>query len=144
MSFTTVLDAIKATIETDSALLAIAAAKGWDPLTVKTTYKNRAEIALDELPIVMLSRPRVSRERSYGSLTGTHTVRIYAGFYQPDVDKRVAELIEFEELIVAALEEDPTLGDLVEGITPGESVNDEGATDTCFLVQEIEIIKKGV
>ncbi len=144
MSFNAVLDAIKQVFESDSALQLFISANGWDELTVKTTYKNRESIALDELPIVMLSRPRVQRSSNYGSLDGTHIVRIYAGFYQPDVDRRVPELIEFEELLVAALEKDPTLNDLVDGINPGESMNDEGATDTCFLVQEIEVITQGV
>ena len=144
MSFNAVLDALKTLFETDSGLLAFVAAKGWDPLTVKTTIKHRESVALDELPIVMLSRPRVKRDREYGSLNGSHTVRIYAGFYQPAAALRVPELIEFEELLVAAIEKNPDLGELVEGINPGESMNDEGVIETCFLVQEIEVIKQGV
>lgn len=140
MSFIPALAAIKKLYETDSALQKFLSAHGLGSLKVKTTVRNKENISSNDLPIVMLSRPRLKRDREYGGTSNTHTVRIYAGFYQTKPDKRVMELLEFEELLSNVFAADPTLGELVEGINLGESANNEGVIDTCFMVMEIEVI----
>ncbi len=144
MGFGPILQQIKTALETDAGLLSFVAAKWKKQLTVKITWRNRESIAASDLPLIMITRPSVDRGRNYGKVTGKHRVRIYAGFYQPQKDLRQLELLEFEEQILAALENSTGLAALIDGMSPADGANDEGALgDLCFTVQEIEIDTRG-
>lgn len=145
MSFSAVLQQVKTTLESDATLKAFAASKWKKSLNVKITWRNREAIAPSDLPLIMLTRPRVGRSRDqYRKITSASVIRIYAGFYQPTEDRRQFELIEFEEQILDALERSTELRDLVNNMSPADGANDEGALgDHCFTVQEIEIKTRG-
>ena len=145
MGFSSVLQQLKATLETDANLKAFVAEKWKKTLKVKITWRRREEISTSDLPLIMITRPSVARGRNYGNVTGKNRARIYAGFYQPDEEKRQLELVDFEETILAALESSSALRELIDGMTPADGANDEGALgDACFCVQEIVIDTKGV
>lgn len=144
MGFGPVLTKIKDVIESDANLNTFVSTSWRKQLAVKITWRNREEISGSDLPLIMLTRPYVKRGRNYGSVTAKSRVRLYAGFYQPDQDLRQLQLIEFEEKILAALEASEELSDLIDGMTPADGANDEGALgDCCFTVQDVEVDTKG-
>ncbi len=145
MGFGDVLLKTKSVLESSSSLSAFAQEKWRKSPSVRLTWRNRNEISSSDLPLIMITRPSTQRGRNYGSVTSKARIRIYAGFYQPDEDKRQIELVEFEEKILAVLEESQELRDLIDGMTPADGANDEGALgDCCFSVQEIEVDTKGL
>ncbi len=144
MSFNTALDEIKAALGADAALNAFCTAKWGSGITVKRVFRQRIEIPISSLPIILMTRPEatpgsyMNGEREY-----RHIVRLYAGFHQSDAEKAQEELVEFEELIEDALlsfRESNRFPEGVEDILPGESVNDEGRKPPVyFLVKDIEV-----
>ena len=137
MTFNDVMEDIKSTIEDDAALAAFCTAKWGKTITVKRVFRRRTEVALDQLPIVLLTRPATKGLRwTIGEREYEQSVMLYFGFHQPDTDKAQAEQVELEEKIEDALivqYKDPNhLPAGAEDITPGESVNDEGANHPTY------------
>ncbi len=140
MGFTPTLKKIESVLKADATLQDYASQRWGKRITVKVTWRNRTEISASDLPLIMITRPTVRRSRnSYGKITSNPRARFYAGFYQPEEALRQFELIELEELILAALEASSELAALVDNMTPADGANDEGALgECCFTVQEIE------
>lgn len=133
-SFTTVIDNIVTTLQNDSALSAFCVAKWGKALTVKKVYKKRVEINLNELPIILVTRPSVEKEFLIGARDADHIVRLYAGFHQTDREKAQEEVIEFEEKIDDALLVDHTRGGTATNTNPKSSVNDEGENHPAYFM----------
>ncbi|WP_020675562.1 hypothetical protein [Geopsychrobacter electrodiphilus] len=140
---------LKSTLESDSALDAFCQARFGKSITVKTSYRNREEISMGECPVVLMTRPRVTRENGLNRRArGNHTVRLYFGFYQADTagdprDTANQTAIEFEEAIEDAVSADTTRGGNASSTVPKDSVNDEGILHPVYFgVMEIEITKR--
>lgn len=127
MSSRALLEELAANLQNDGELNTWCAQTWGRPLTVKVSYRNRAEIGADELPLLMLTSPSNSRSRNYGSVDQERTVRIYGGFYQPDQQVGGVELYDFEEAVCAAIERMSQIGGFGELKDPLTSVNDEGS-----------------
>lgn len=139
-SFAATLQALQAALAGSSDLQAYCQAKWGKDLTAKIVYKERLAIHMAELPLIMITRPSISRSSSTGARDGHHAVRLYSGFFQDDRDLGALELITFEEAIDAALYADQQLGGTAMGIEFGDSVNDQGAFHpSYFLTKEITI-----
>lgn len=139
-SFTTVIDNLATTLTNNSALAAFCSAEWGKTLTVIKAYRQRQEISLSDLPLILITRPAVIKQFRIGARDGTHTVRLYAGFYQPDKTRALNEFIGFEEKIDdALLAADPnTIGAIT--ISPLASQNDEGEFHPVyFTVMDAEI-----
>lgn len=107
--------------------------------TVKVSWRNRAEIGMEELPLIMLTSPVTKRSREFGSMDQERTVRVIAGFYQPDPELGALQLMEFEELLAAALEDQSFagFGNIKDPLT---SINDEGSYQpTYFFAGEFTV-----
>jgi len=144
MSFVSTLADVVETLQDDPDLQGFAMTKWGKDVTVKRAFKRRIEIKLSELPIILVTRPRrvategLNRRKDY-----THTVRLYAGFHQTDRVKANDDLIEFEELIDAALIADPSRGGTAIDTELTASENDEGENHPgYFTVLDFEIRKR--
>jgi hypothetical protein len=135
MSSATILQEIKAALQDDADLAAYASQK-WDKaITVKITWRNREEISASDLPLIMITRPSSRRAYQNGRREVRPAIRLYAGFYQPDEEKRQIELIEFEDTINSVLENNLALRRYIDPKDTTETANDEAALgDTCFCV----------
>ena len=101
-SFIPVIDNIVAVLEADSDISSFCFAQWKKGLTVKKVFRFRQEIGMDELPLVMITRPSVEKSTPYlGSkiCETEHTLNLYCGFLQNDRKKAHDELVRFEELI---------------------------------------------
>jgi hypothetical protein len=146
MSFNTTLDDLKTNMEGNAALLSYCNTQFGKNHTVKRVFKRRTEVSLDELPIIMITRPEVTpgrwrpTERDY-----THTVRLYCGFQCDDRELAQELLIGFEEALDAAILVFKDPNKLLTGITdvdPQDAVNDEGYFHPVyFFVKDVEIIE---
>ena len=140
MGFVDALQALQSQLEDNTLLQAFCQAEWGKGLTVKIVYKDRVAIHTDDLPLILITRPKVSRTISTGAKDGKHLVRLYAGFFQADREVGALELISFEEAIEDALDADQTLGGTAGAIDFGDSVNDEGAFHpSYFLTKEITV-----
>ncbi len=140
MSFTAALTALKGVLETDTALTAFVAANFPRALSVRLAYRNREELNVGDLPAVIITRPRVTKQFRTGVRDGDHTVMLYLVFHQDDNDKGPLQLIQFEELIDDAITANNTLSGTAINATPGESVNDEGKNHPTYcIVSELTI-----
>ena len=144
MSFVPTLADVVETLQDDTDLQAFAVTKWGKEITVKRAYKRRIEIKLSELPIILVTRPRrTAREGLARRKDYQHTVRLYAGFHQVDRDKANDELIEFEELIDAALVKDRTRSNTASDTELNAAENDEGENHpSYFSVLDYEILKR--
>lgn len=147
-SFTLVTDKIKSLLELDSDLKSYCASKFGGSAIVKKAYKKRIEIGLDQLPVILITRPMIQQqqETNIPSYERTHTIRLYCGFHQPDEELAQDQVIGFEEYIdQAILKDDRTLGNLVDHIWPGDSMNDEGYFHPVyFIVKEFLVLREEV
>jgi hypothetical protein len=144
MSIIDTLKDITTTLEADTGLLAFCNTEFGKVHTVKRVYKQRVEIDLSELPLIMITRPSVKAgpwrpsERDY-----THTSRLYCGFQCEDRELAQELLIEFEEALDAAILVYKDPNKLLAGITdidPQDAVNDEGYFHPVyFFVKDVEI-----
>ncbi len=104
MSFVDTLKDMTTTLEANTGLLALCNTQFEKPHTVKRVYKQRVEVDLSALPLIMITRPVLKpgrwrpTERDY-----THTVRLYCGFQCDDRELAQELLIEFEEALDAAI-----------------------------------------
>jgi len=139
-SFTDVIDNITTTLEDDTALQAFCADKWSRSLSAKAAWRKRVEIGLDELPVVLVTRPRTRNKNRHEIRDADHTVMLYCGFNQPDRDLILKEQIRFIELIENALLADVTRGGTAINTLIEDSVNDEGKfAPACFSVVAVEI-----
>ncbi|WP_305046328.1 hypothetical protein [Geoalkalibacter sp.] len=132
MSVQPILDALRLGLEGSGVLQAFCRSRWNKPLAVRQTYRQRREIKLTDLPLILITRPAVTPDPTYGFREPEHTVRLYAGFYQPDADRGALELIAFEEAVaetVMGLD----LGEPCLGVTIDQSRNDEGALAPSFF-----------
>jgi hypothetical protein len=136
MSFNDTLNKLKTALQSNSALSAFCTAKWSKALTVERMYKHRVEISLDELPIILITRPH----KKSGSTEEDHTVRLYFGFQQEDRTLAQSEAIEFEELIENAVIADRELDKTALLVEPKDTITDEGYLHpTYFGVKDLEI-----
>jgi len=144
MSFVDTLKDMTTTLGADTGLLAFCNAAFTKAHTVKRVYKPRVEIELADLPLIMITRPVLKAgvwrptERDY-----THTIRLYCGFQCDDRELAQELLIEFEEVLDAAILVYKDPNKLLAGITdidPQDAVNDEGYFHPVyFFVKDVEI-----
>lgn len=140
-SFTNIITNIGTTLQNDSALSSFCSAKWGKTLKVLPLYKNRVEINLEELPIVLITRPQNKKEFIVGGRAYEHTIRLYCGFNQSDRSKSLEEIIGFEEAIEAALLVDRNRGGYAIDTDPQSTVNDEGAFHpSYFSVTDVIIL----
>lgn len=143
-SFNTILDEIATQIAADTDLSDYCAATWGKALNIKRFFKQRTEIQLADLPIMMITRPEVEPEdiavevRRY-----KHRLRLYCGFNEQDRLFAQEELIAFEEVIEDAfmtMERGDTLGSRTVLVEPGIAVNDEGYFHPVyFFVKDVVI-----
>ena len=139
-SFTDVIDNIKTVLEADTALQAFCQAKWGRALNTVSAYRKRMEIGMDELPLILVTRPQTRNKNRHLIKDADHTVLLYCGFNQPDRDLVLAEQIRFIELIEDALLADVTRGGTAINTLIEDSVNDEGKfPPACFSVIALEI-----
>jgi len=137
-SFNDALDAIKTTLEGDTALQSFCTSNFSAPLIVKRVFKRRTEISA--FPVILITRPEVKKMSLIGARDGIHTVRLYCGFHQPDKEKAQDNIIEFEELIDDALLAPEPAALYAMNIKPTASVNDEGMYHPhYFIVMDVEV-----
>jgi hypothetical protein len=141
VSFIEVLQALGNQIIGDASLQAYCQAKWGRNLKARISYRPRTEIHLGELPVLLITRPRVAKRRDApGGPIATNAVRLYLGFYQPDQEKVVGEQIGLEEMVEDAILRDTSLGDVADEVSLGDSANDEGSKHpSCFTVMELEV-----
>lgn len=135
-SFIETMADLKTTLEDDSALAAFTQAKWNKALTVTVAFRKRIEIKQAELPLAIITRPRVKKNVGNNSVKDSEqSVYVYFLFHQTDREKAAFELIEAEELVDDALAVDWTRDETAIDTTPVESVNDEGTNHPvyCFL-----------
>jgi hypothetical protein len=144
MSFVDTLNNLKTTLESNANLQAFCQEKWGKALTVKKVFKQRSEVLIGELPIVLITRPeRRSEEGLVRRKDNTHTVRLYAGFHQPDREKALDETIGLEEAIDNAVMADNLLGGTAAGTSFTSSQNDEGLFHPVyFQVIDFDILKR--
>jgi len=142
VSFIAVLNALASQINGDANVQAFCQAKWAKNLVAKVSFRNRTEVHMDSLPILLITRPKVGkRHDASAGQEGLHSVRLYFGFYQPDQDKVVAEQIGLEELIEDAINRDTSLGDTADEVTILDSANDEGKKHpSCFTVMALDVL----
>lgn len=142
-SFTEVIDNIKTTLEGNTALTTFCTTKWGKVATVLKSYRYRTEIHIDELPVILITRPSLDKTQvALGSKmrNGDNLVRLYIGFKQDDRTKALDEMIGLEEKIDDALMVDPFRGGKAESTLPTQSANDEGPVNSIyFTVMEINI-----
>lgn len=145
-SFTSVIANLKAVLETDPFLQAYAQSKWSKNIQVLTVFKQRTEVGLDDLPVIMLTRPGVDVEQENNvAYERKNTVKLYIGFKEEDRMLAQAEIIEIEELIEKALVQNPTISGMVDNIAPGNSANNEGYFHPVyFIVKEFLVLKEDV
>jgi hypothetical protein len=137
-SFNDVLDSIKTTLEGDTALQTFCASNFSAALTVKRVFKRRTGISA--FPVILITRPEVKKMFLVGARDGTHTMRLYCGFQQPDREKAQDNIVEFEELIDDALLNPEPAALSAMNIKPTVSVNDEGMYHPYyFIVMDVEV-----
>lgn len=141
MTFSDDLTYLKEMLAADLGIAALFPSK---VVKVIRRYKPRSEIHITDLPVIMITRPRMTASPD-SNATGTqeHTMALYCGFHCEDRDQAQDVLIRFEEAIENAIMRDPTLGRRVSYTEPGDSANDEGkGHPVYFLVKEIKISKE--
>jgi len=120
-------NAVKVRIKNNQSLQQFCKDNFGRELTVTTTFKDRKEIQLDELPVVLLTRPYIRREQAGNITKKEQSISIYAGFRMEQQEKAIGLSIEFEELVEAAISvRTANAGDIPMAIMPADSATDEG------------------
>jgi hypothetical protein len=147
LAFNDALNSIAATLAADPGIAAFCSSTfNGNSLTVERVFQDATEISLSQLPIMLMTRPHVTEGR-YWNMVGefTHLVRLYVLFHEPVIANVQDELVEFDELVEAAIVTYRNAGVFPDGvldIRPGASTNDEGkknADNNYAFVKEIEI-----
>jgi hypothetical protein len=130
MSFASVTDNIKTTLENDTDLSEwVETVFPGKTLQVFKAFRNRQEINVADLPVCMITRPaRRAADAPIGNQQWWEsTVLIYLGFYCEDRSDTQDTLIAFEELVEAALAKDRSCGGHAQRAVYESSENDGGA-----------------
>lgn len=141
-SFTEVLDQIIKTLKDDAALTAFCKDTLGSSLTVNKALRQRVEVSLADLPISMITVPSQTSEYVAvgGRLERSYTIQLYCGFHEVDRVKAIDNIIRFEEYIEQAILNNQVLENMVDNITIGDSVNDEGVYHPVyFLIKNFTI-----
>lgn len=143
-SFTTVIDNLATVLTNNSALQAFCQAKWGKSVTVAKAFRQRTEIGLSDLPIILITRPAVEKPyETIGAKEGRHTVRLYCGFYQDKKNNALQEGVEYEEKIEDTVLTNSTLAGTAVYVKPKNSVNDEGEFHPVyFTVMDVEIFHR--
>jgi len=140
VGFSAVIQALQAQLENDTALQAFTQSAWGKALTVEQVFKDRTEVRMSDLPLIMITRPEVRRTELSNVRDGHHTVRLYCGFHSQDKHAAAVDMIDFEEAIDNAIDADDTLGGTCIQALPGDSVNDEGKFHPVyFIVKDLSI-----
>lgn len=145
-SFSDDISAMLSIISQDPDLTALLATITSRPLTAKKVFKNRTEIPTKDYPLLMATRPTVKTavQDDYSGVK-THQVRFFFGFYTDNRDAVQDWLVQFEELMEAAIMADTTLGGRVENVAPGECSNDQGKFHPVyFMVKDFYVSKEAI
>ena len=145
-SFNDAITVLMTKLQEDGTLQAFCQDKWKRKITVTKEFRQRVEIPLADLPVIVITRPSVRKEyRLSGGRENTNTVRLYCGFRQNDRKKSLEELIAFEELLDDILTANYRLRDTgnnptVQNVHPTDSANDEGMNHpNYFMALEVEI-----
>lgn len=141
MSFVEKFNAISIRVENNQPLRRFCQVKLGKTLTVMKVFKDKTEIDIDELPVVMLTRAGINRTFKGNISSKDHSVFLYAGFYAEDRLKAPEISIEFEELLENAVMTKTThVNDKPMAIMPADSTNDEGKFHPVFFfVMEVMV-----
>lgn len=125
---------LRDTLNDDVALKEYAQNHWGKALSVRITYRNRTEISLTDLPVVLITRPEVRPTDLVGSRKMEHRVRLYCGFHQRDPEKAALEMVEFEDLLEDAVMKNRRQGGHARYTAPAESANDEGRNHPSYFI----------
>lgn len=142
MALNDILDQVRGELE--DALETFSSTTWGKTVAVRRVFKHRVEVALTDLPIIMITVPSVEgatwrpAERDYRP-----TMRLYCGFHQTDPEVAQSQLVLFDEAIedtLLSLKEANNLPAGTEDIDPKNSVTDEGYFHPVyFFVKDVEI-----
>lgn len=140
MSFIAAMQKVKQTLEDDTPLQDFATLNLGKALPVKFAYKNRAELNVADLPVIILTRPTVKKRFQSGVRDAAHSLTMYVVFQQDDRELGPLQLVELEEHIDDAIIKDISLGGSVISAIPDDSANDEGKNHPIYcMVLSMEI-----
>lgn len=108
---------------------------------VRQVFRHKAEIGLEEYPLILITRPRKNTTFAGSVPHQSHTVHLYCGFRYDgeDREKPMEWTIDLEELVEAAALT-RAAGDVPMAIESGDSDNDEGMFHPIyFMVKRMEI-----
>ena len=127
MSFITKINALKFRLEENQALQDYFAEKFKKTAGVRKEFRNRAEINLSDLPLILITRPSLRREQAGNVIRKEHSVSLYVGFQHQDRADALEIILELEERIeIAVTTYTSQTGDTPMPVSVEESVNDEG------------------
>ncbi len=140
-SFTEITAIIIGALQGDAELKDFCRSNYQKPLTVRKGVKRREEIALTELPLVMVTTPFQQSVYEGAQMIGrTYTLRAYCGFQQGDRERAIDELLRFEELLAQSLLSVDMSNDAIL-VTPGDSAYDEGFSHPYyFFLKEFRVM----
>lgn len=132
-SFYAALQELKAVLE---AGLQTFCSQRWSKLpTVTISYKKRAEITLDEFPLLLITRPhKENQDGVTGFYQSEQTVLVYAGFCEHDREKAAQAVIELEEEIETIIRGNLSLNNTVLDIELTSTANDEGNFHPVYFI----------
>lgn len=144
MSFVDNINALKVRLENNQALNDFALTKWEKVFKILKVFHNRTEIGLNDLPLIMITRPTVNRTPSNLSARKEHTVALYAGFRQEDRLLALEQLIELDSLLEDAVIVRTNLqGDIPMPVEVTDSTNDEGLYHPVyFMVMNLKVRTK--
>ena len=147
-SFNDVLDRLVRILEEDEGVQNFAMDRWLSRITIKRVFKRRTEVNASELPLIMMTRPRLAQTPMLGgpeSRKNDNTVTLYILFVQPDAEKAQQDIIAIEELVDDCLNRNYRIKDangnpLVKSVFPIESANDEGLYHPNYsIVKDLKI-----
>ena len=141
MSIIANINALKARLQNAPELNAFFVNNFGKALKVVKAYKNRTEIAFDDLPILMITRPQI--DRSYGGSKGVnkeHHIFLYVGFHYDKVDDLELALdyfVELDDLLEDAVSTRllSVAEDKAFVVSIEESANDEGMLHPIYFMK---------
>lgn len=142
MSFVKKLNALKIRLEKSKKLQDYFYENFNKPLSIKRVFKNRVEIGLSDLPILLITRPRRDTLFAGNISNKEHSVLLRIGFNQNDFEKAQDNLIEIEEIIeeiIPMKTTDPD--DVAMAMSVGETLNDEGVYHPVYFMMMHLIVK---
>lgn len=141
MSFVNNINAIKIRLENHAGLNSFCQNTFGKTLNVQKVYKNRKEIQLDDLPIVMITRPRKALTVSGEAPKKEQSVYLYAGFKQDDQEQALENSIQFEEYLEqAVIAKTQIQGDMGMAVFVDDTANDEGMFHPVyFMVMHLKV-----